>query len=132
MIPNPVALGLTLCDYLIVEERTKKVSLIGTFTTILGSQFPAAAQPFSVFAVLTDGLGDAAVSLVVKYLATDQEVYSYQNTVQFPDRLFQLQLHIRINALVWPYAGWYDCLLMIDNQFITNRRIRVKDPENVL
>jgi hypothetical protein len=31
MIPTPVALGLTLCDYVIVEEGTKKESLIGTF-----------------------------------------------------------------------------------------------------
>jgi hypothetical protein len=33
MIPPPIALGLALCDYVIVEERTKKVSLIGRFDT---------------------------------------------------------------------------------------------------
>jgi hypothetical protein len=62
MVPPPIALGLTLCDYVIVEEGTKKVSLIGTFTGIAVDHFPAVPQPFSVFSALIDGLGDATMN----------------------------------------------------------------------
>ena len=65
MVPTPVALGLVLCDVVIVEEKTKKVSLIGTFARIKANEFPATPLPFSVRAVLTDGSGDATIKLGV-------------------------------------------------------------------
>ncbi len=40
MGPRPVVLGLSLWDYVLVEERTKKVSLIGMFTGLGVSDFP--------------------------------------------------------------------------------------------
>jgi len=61
MEPRPVVLGLTLCDYFLVEERTKKESLTGTFTGLGVADFPAQVLPFSVFAMLTDGLGSATI-----------------------------------------------------------------------
>jgi hypothetical protein len=57
MASRPVAIGMTLCDYVIVEEKTKKVSLIGAFTGMRVSRFPSDPSPFSVYAALTDGLG---------------------------------------------------------------------------
>src|SRR4051812_3743228 len=46
MVPAPVALGLTLCDYVIVEQSTNKASLIGTFSTFRGRVFPFPPLPF--------------------------------------------------------------------------------------
>ena len=65
MIPPPIALALALCDYVILEERTKKVSVIGRFNSFSVTRFPAMVVPFSAYALLTDGLGDARVELVV-------------------------------------------------------------------
>jgi Family of unknown function (DUF6941) len=84
MIPPPVALGLALCDYVILEERTKKVSLIGRFGSFSVPRFPAAVAPFSVYALLTDGLGDARVELVVLRMDTDQGVFVYRGSFAFP------------------------------------------------
>src|ERR1700724_3349625 len=91
MAAQPVALGLTLCDYVSVEERTKKVSLIGCFTGLAVSRFPAIAQPFCVFAVLTDGLGDGTIDLVVFQLDTGEEVFSYRSPISFPDKLTEVR-----------------------------------------
>jgi hypothetical protein len=43
----PVAIGLHLCDYLIVEDRTRKVSLVGTFTGLPMAELPGVTPPFS-------------------------------------------------------------------------------------
>ena len=71
LIPTPAILGLTICDHLIIEEGTKKCSLVGGFSRISASSFPANVQPFSVFALLTDGLGDGIIRLGVLRLETD-------------------------------------------------------------
>src|SRR5689334_5976929 len=48
MIPTPVALGLTLCDYVLVEQGTKKVSYIRSFRRLRASGFPVVMSPFFV------------------------------------------------------------------------------------
>jgi hypothetical protein len=125
LLPPPIALGLTLCDYVIVEERTKKVSLVGSFTGIAVSEFPAVPNPFSVFAVLTNGLGDVNVNLVVTQLDTDAEVYVDQMPVHFPDKLAEINLHFRMRRCEFPDAGWYQFTLLADGQWVAQRRVNV-------
>jgi hypothetical protein len=57
MILTPVPVGLILCDYVLVEEGSKKVSIIGSFRDVNVERFPAVLPPFFVYAELTDGLG---------------------------------------------------------------------------
>src|SRR5207302_8541885 len=126
MIARPVALGLTLCDYVIVEERTKKASLIGTFTQISATQFPVVAQPFSVFAVLTDGFGDAAVvELVVMRLDTGEDIYRYRSQLRFPDKLAEVSVLFRLRQCSFPAAGIYQFTLVVDGERVAQRRLHV-------
>src|SRR2546427_5911737 len=101
MEPRPIVLGLTLCDYVLVEERTKKVSLIGTFTGLGVADFPAQALPFSVFTVLTDGFGSATIELVLTHMDSNEEVNSYRATLQFPDKVTEVMYHLRLNHCVF-------------------------------
>ena len=91
MVPTPIALGLTLCDYVIIEETTKKASLIGSFTGLAASQFPVIAQPFCVFAILTDGHGEGMIDLVVSRLDTGNELLTYQRKLEFPNPLTEVR-----------------------------------------
>ena len=45
MIPPPMTVGLTLCHYVMVEEGTKNVSLIGGFSKFRGRAFPFTPSP---------------------------------------------------------------------------------------
>src|SRR5260370_42492605 len=102
MALQPVALGLSLCDYVILEERTKKVSLIGTFTGLSADRFPALILPFSVYAVLTDALGDVTMDLVVTRLDTGQELYSYRGMLHFAEKLAEVAFHVRLRDFRFP------------------------------
>ncbi len=53
MIPRPTAIGMALCDQVIIDDRTKKPSLIGIFTGIAVDDFPSDPQRFSAWAWLT-------------------------------------------------------------------------------
>jgi hypothetical protein len=125
MVPTPVALGLVLCDTVVVEEKTKKASLIGTFAGIKVNEFPATAPPFSVFAVLVDGQGRATIKLSVLRLDSNEEVYAYDSQVHFPDPLAEVRFHLRLHHCVFPAAGTYQFTLLVDGEWVAQRRIRV-------
>ncbi len=40
MTPTPVAIGLTLCERVIVEEGTRNLTLVSTFISLQGEEFP--------------------------------------------------------------------------------------------
>ena len=82
MVPTPIALGLTLCERVMVEEGTRQVSLIGTFNGLRRTAFPFVPPPFYVFATLTGSAGNAEIELTVRAVSTDDEVYSFRGSVR--------------------------------------------------
>lgn len=125
-MPNrPVAIGLMLCDYVLVEERTRKVSLIGTFSGLGMERFPMAAPPFCVYALLTDGEGRMPMDLVVSHLETDQHIATYRGQVAFPDRLTDVNYLVRLRDCRFPEAGTYQFTLLADGEWVAQRRPRV-------
>jgi hypothetical protein len=125
MIPRPLAIGMTLCDYVIIEERTRKVSLIGSFSGLSAADFPALAQPFSVFSVLTDSLGDGTIDLVVSSLDNGEQIHSYRSELHFPDKLAEVVFHARLRQCSFPRAGEYQFTLFADGEWLAQRRLRV-------
>lgn len=65
MTPTPIAIGLLLCDRVIVDKDTNSPSAIGIFTGLAVEHFPSDSQRFSVLAVLTDAQGDGRGKLAV-------------------------------------------------------------------
>ena len=126
MIPPPIALALALCDYVILEERTKKVSVIGRFNSFSVTRFPAMVAPFSAYALLTDGLGDASVELVVSRMDTDQGVFVYRGSLHFPDRLTHVGFHTRFRQFVFPASGQYQFTLLVDGEWVAQQRVAVQ------
>lgn len=127
MVPPPVALALTLCDLVIVEEGTRKVSLLGTFSTFRARSYPFAPSAFRVFAVLTDGQGQARIRLSVTSLATDEIIHSVEQPVAFPDRFAEVQVLFHLHQCRFPAAGGYQFSLFVDGEWVAHRRVRVVD-----
>jgi hypothetical protein len=125
MIPPPLSPGLYLCDYVIVEENTRKVSLIGCFTGMGLDEFPSMPQPFSVFSTLSDGLGNGRIRLVVGQPEKDEIVYEREGTVHFPDKVTEVYLHFRVRECEFPEPGLYQFTLLVDNEWVAQRPIRV-------
>jgi hypothetical protein len=130
MIPCPRAQGLTLCDYVMREERTLKVSLIGTFTGIRAGEFPF-SRPFCVFASLTDGLGEGMLELTITRLASDEEIVRLQRSIMFPNRFMDVQVLFRLNEVSFPEEGTYLFSLSVDDDTIAQRRVRVYSNEEL-
>jgi hypothetical protein len=129
MTPKPIAIGLLLCDRVIVDKDTNSPSAIGIFTGLAVEQFPSDAQRFSVFSVLTDAQGDGQGKLAVHRLnehwLRQEEIYATQHTIRFPDRFAVVNFNLRVRTIRFPAAGSYEFVLFVDDDELAHRRVRV-------
>jgi len=132
VVPAPVAIGMTVCDYVIVEERTRKISTIGSFSGMKVARFPSIPQRFCVFAGLTDSQGRGTATVAIKRLADDLEVYSHSEPVNLPERLAEVPVLFRIQAWSFPSSGRYEVALLVDGETVSRRRLRVYSSEGQL
>ena len=125
MTPTPVVTGLMLCDHVIYEEGTGKVSPIGIFNRLRVDKFPSTPIPFWVFAMLTDGLGMGKIKVVVTQLETGIEVLSRGSSVYFQDRLYMVNQRVKLTTCSFPAPGWYSITLSIDGVPVADRRLEI-------
>lgn len=114
-----------MCDYVLVEQGTNKVSLIGSFRELSVDRFPAVLPPFFIYAALTDGLGTGTLELVLSRLETDEEVYRYRTRISFQDQLTVLHVYLRLHNCSIPAPGAYEFMLLVDGALVAQRQLRV-------
>ena len=125
MESTPVAIGLHLCDNVIVEAHTGKISLVGMFMHLAMDNFPGVAPPFSVVATLTDGLGTGIITLAVTLLDTGEEIYRQEREFVFPEMLQEATYQARLRKFSFPSPGLYQFTLLVDGEWVAHRRLKV-------
>ena len=125
MIPTPVALGLFLCDRVIVDQATRCPTPVNIFTGRAVDQFPSDPQQFSIFAALSDGAGQGTMELSVVHLDSGSQVFARGYPIRFPNRHTVVNVNVRIRQLRFPAIGTYEFLLWIDGTLVSQRTLRV-------
>jgi hypothetical protein len=129
---RPSALGLMLCDQVIIERDTNKPTLVGVFKGLGCSQFPSTPRPMEVFAILTDGQGLINLDIVVIRLETDERTAARRIVQEFPTPLDEVDVRFRLRTLSFPAPGTYLFELQADGEAICHRRLRVYHLEEPL
>jgi hypothetical protein len=125
MVRRPNAVGLLLCEKIIIEENTRNVTLVNIVKRVSCKTFPSPPQQLGVFAVLTDGSGSVPLSLVVSRLDTLEEIAARQWSMQFTDPLREVRLVLRLSALSFPAPGRYQFSLLADGEWVAHTVIQV-------
>lgn len=125
MVPCPIALGLTICERVIVEKDTENVSLIGLHTRTFVERLPGRIPPFCVSSTLTGSDGSGNVDLRIQLIRTMEVVNSYRQTVYFPNRLTEMRVIFRLNQCDAPEPGLYQVQLLVDDEWLAQRRFEV-------
>jgi hypothetical protein len=119
MIQRPNAVGLMLCQQVIIEEKTRNRTLVNNFSRLEVKNFPASVPPFSVVSTLTDGMGEMTLTLVVARLDTLEEVYTQAVRTRFDNPLQELRLQFRVTHCSFPVPGRYQFALLADGEDVT-------------
>src|SRR5262245_8982727 len=116
MIIVPSTVGLILCDRLEFKPDVGQASLVGVLHALRFPQFPSPVRPFTAYAALYDGFGEATLELAVSRVETDEVVDRYQRWAVFPDRLKLSNLEINLKRCVFPAPGIYDLVMRFDGK----------------
>ncbi len=114
MLQLPTVRGLILCEQAIVDVRTRNTTLVNTVSRLRCPSFPSPPVRFVVYAILTDGLGDAEMSLVVSRLDTLEDIHEARWQMKFPDPLRLIRVILRLSHLSFPEPVRYQFSLLAD------------------
>jgi hypothetical protein len=125
MAQIPAAVGLFVCEQVIIEESTRNVTPVNCFTHRKVREFPSEPLSFVVFAVLNDGNGDIQLNLTIGRLDSLDNVLERSASLRLLNPLQEARCIFRINDCSFPVAGAYEVTLRANNEIIALRRIRV-------
>lgn len=123
--PTPVAVALILCDYVIVEQLTNKITLVGMFDRLRVPWFPDPPSRLHVFVSLTDSVGSVPVRLVCSRASTGDPIYEMKATASFRDRLTPVNTHFAVRGIEFESPGEYFMQLYCNEELVSERKFTV-------
>ena len=125
MAKHPVVIGLNVCREIIANLGTGSVSLVDCVRKVRVDAIPSPSQPFTVSCLLADGVGDMTVTLFVTHLSTSHTLVNKSWKIRFSDPLEERWLHIKLKALMFPLAGKYEFLLLMDGEWLASKTVYI-------
>jgi hypothetical protein len=130
MLQRPNAVGLTLCEQVIIAEKTRNVTLVNGGNRLRCKIFPSSPQRLVVYVVLTDGLGLAKMSLVMSRLDTLEDVFEKRWAMRFVDPLREVRLVLRLPVLCFPAPVRYQFALLAEGELVAQCVLQVLAEED--
>src|SRR5438128_1094636 len=90
--PPPTCKAILLCESIMREEGTRKVSLIRLVNVQELAEFPGRTKPMRIFLHLVDGIGDYDTTIEIHDLAEDHIIARGKGRkIHFSDRLLSVE-----------------------------------------
>lgn len=124
MIQPPVAIGLTVCEQVIVEEKTHNITLVNCFARLKVREVPSGSHRLVVYARLTDGRGEGKIRLELLRPDTLDEVLVQDISAAFSHPLQEFHAVFR-GSVPFPIEGRYQVNLLADGELIAQRTFQV-------
>jgi hypothetical protein len=121
----PQVLAMIICDMVIDDRISGKKSLVGLFDAIATTDLPCSVNELHVFLALTEGYGKLKARLRCVKAATDEELFSTVQEVQFPDPLAVVELNLGFCGCEFPAAGEYRFQFYADDTLLCERKFHI-------
>ena len=116
---TPYPLAILLCDQIIVDEISKKKTIVGIFDLIYAEKFPAEHRPLSVYVRLTDAEGQYAFRMDYVQVKNDKLLAQTEIPgVSINDRLKAHELIMQFPPIKIPEPGEYEFRLWANDRYI--------------
>jgi hypothetical protein len=113
---------MVVCDQVIRDQHTNKVSIIGSFNQIACRDFPAAHNNCAIYVALTEGQGDYNAELRFSFAATNAPVLVARGSFRLDEPLQVAELNFAIRVLPLPQPGEYTMEFFADGERLIGRR----------
>jgi hypothetical protein len=122
---KPILLNISLCDVVIRDQQTHKLSLINLFNELQAASFPCTHPRFYVYVCLTNGRDTYEGSL--SFIDTEQGkvLAKVGGPISFHSPLQVVELSFELNAMSFPRPGIYRFEFACDHEPVGARNLRV-------
>ena len=127
--PIPSVLSINICDAIIRDETTKKVSLIGLFNTINANSLPCTHPQMHVHVALTNGHGKYKTEVRFVSMKTERPIAGMVGDLEFPSPLHVVEINARWQGLRFEEAGVYLVQVLCNDDIVGDRKFRVVGPQ---
>jgi hypothetical protein len=125
--PPPVVLAIVICDLIIRDELTKKLTLVGVFSAIYGAKLPVVLSgSMHLYAALTDGRGEYKSRIMIRHLETEAVIFQAEGPLVFQDPQQVVELNIKLPQVSFPQWGRYEIALFAEEQLLGSRTFTVR------
>jgi len=126
---KPILLALVLCDTIIREAQTNKLSLIGTFNGIFASNFPCTHPSLSVYIAITEGRGRVPCKLRMTSLENNQMVFELPGQIEFGGPTSVGELVFQLQQIQFTTPGVYAIEFWADGELLGSRKVSAQKVE---
>ncbi|HYF51090.1 MAG TPA: hypothetical protein VEJ63_16875 [Planctomycetota bacterium] len=125
---KPIILALVLCDQIIREVGTNKLSLIGTFNGIYAASFPINHPSLWVYIAITEGRGTVPCKL--RMVSMDNSVvFDLPGQIEFGGPATVGELVFQLQQLRFENPGVYSIEFWAGDDLLASRRVNVQMSE---
>ena len=125
---KPIVLAINICDDIIRDEISKKMSLIGLFNRIQSPSFPATHSSLHVYVSLTNGHKRYKGELRFANESDNNVIFKTNTDVPLQNPLQTLELNFSIRNLKFDKPGNYSLQFYCDGTLVGSRRFIVSMP----
>jgi hypothetical protein len=120
---KPILLALMLCDTIIRESGTNKLSLIGTFNGVFASSFPCTHPSLSVYIAITEGRGRVPCILRMTSLDANTVVFELPGQIEFGGPTSVGELVFQLQQIKFEHPGVYAIEFWADGELLGSRKV---------
>jgi hypothetical protein len=127
-VPPPKCKAMLLCDRIIVEAKTGKVSIIGCFDACNLASIPGYTIPFTIYVVLIEGVIGHDYEIAVDFYDLDDNSllsHSIGSRALWTEGLSRNSIAMPVAPILIQHPGGYDIVVLADDQEIDRQRLAV-------
>ena len=127
--PLPSVMSVNICDLIIRDELTKKVSLIGLFNTIRAPSFPFRHPQLHIHITLTNGHGSYQAEVRFMNAELNKPIAGMRGELVFKSPLQIVEMNLFWQRLNFVKPGDYIVEILCDGELIGTRKFIVAGPQ---
>ena len=120
--PTPSVLSINVCDAIIRDELSKKVSLIGLFSIIRANSFPCTHLSMHVYIALTNGHGKYKTEVRFVSLEESKPIIGMIGELNFQNPLQVIEMNLCWQRLNFEKPGDYEVEVLCDGDRVGARK----------
>lgn len=132
---DPYCLAMVLCDSVHHDPSTGKKTILGTFSTVVGSEWPTTID-FCIYNEVTDAVGEFVLSFQLVDSAhafenSEDPIFKLDVPLESPTPLAVVSGTMHAQGVEIAKAGVYHCELLCGDNVLMSRRLVAIDSNNM-